>query len=298
MWKAFGIGGVTLLIACSAAWTDSITINGTRHDNVYVRESDSRYYVQFPKDGSVISLWKSDIKPGDCIISQDGNLREALLKEWEANYARRQPATKKKHTHKTGLSPENPAPPRLSPRAGAPFTISPSPTENRPLETARTAPVSNKITDGQKGIRERSSLNVDGVPKLVLRGRDKKDPARDQYRLEFTLAERARAEEEALRQAREEQAYWDRLALELDTQESPVEEYFPPYDDIPEALRIPEYHPAEPDIPDYEFEFAPQPWQEPDQPPRIPQAEQPVPEHDNVTSPPVRDNRSENATNR
>ena len=44
---------------------DSIVLEGEVHEGVLVRETASMYYVQFPKDGTVRSILKSEIDAQD-----------------------------------------------------------------------------------------------------------------------------------------------------------------------------------------------------------------------------------------
>ena len=69
----------SLLILVSNACADSITINGVKHENVVVRESDSRYYVQFPADGTTINVMKTDV---ESVQIEKGPQREALHEQW------------------------------------------------------------------------------------------------------------------------------------------------------------------------------------------------------------------------
>jgi len=71
--------GVALAAMVSAA--DSITIDGTTHDGVYIRESEAFYYVQLPAAGKVISVRKAAVPPEDVHISKD---RAELLEQWKA----------------------------------------------------------------------------------------------------------------------------------------------------------------------------------------------------------------------
>lgn len=292
MWKTIAVGGVSLLAVMSSAIADTISVKGATYNDVYVRESDSRYYIQFPKEGRAISVAKSDVNPGDVLRTRDADAREALLKEWEANYARLHPPKKQKGasnkpvstTASTDTRPLNHpiVPPAIrlrhsfdtqTPHERLPKTVPPADIYPR-----------SAIDDREKGIRERSSINVDGVPKLVLKGTHKKDPNRDQLVLEFMLAERTRAEEEQARREQEEQAYWESLPPEYAEFDYPFEEEFygpeqtgPLFEDIPGPLRIPEFYPVQPDVPIYEYDFAPQPWEEPDLPPEA-APQEPTPE--------------------
>ncbi len=70
---------ITLVLPSGA---DSIVVDGAVHDDVVIRESDSRYYVQNPKDGSVFVVAKDTIKPDDIFIDREGDARDELHRAW------------------------------------------------------------------------------------------------------------------------------------------------------------------------------------------------------------------------
>lgn len=72
-----------LTLAGPLAWADSITIDGVTHEKVLVREGASRYFVQFPADGTVKSYPKSKLAPGAVVLSNDASAREALKLQWK-----------------------------------------------------------------------------------------------------------------------------------------------------------------------------------------------------------------------
>ena len=74
--------------ACGTAAADSIRIGGQVHENVYVQEGHSLYYVLVPEDGRVLNARKADLSPEDVRISVDSAEREALREQWR----RRQPS--------------------------------------------------------------------------------------------------------------------------------------------------------------------------------------------------------------
>ena len=84
--RGIAIGVITFLAAgvCAA---DTITVNGTTYDDVYVRFSASRYYVQLPADGGVLSFPKTAVGPNDVAITEDAAVRQNLLDQWQANRA-------------------------------------------------------------------------------------------------------------------------------------------------------------------------------------------------------------------
>ena len=83
--------------AVASAFADTITIDGITHEDVYVREGGTRYFVQIPSDGRTISIQKDKVKPEDVTISTDAAYREELSREWRRNSARR----------RAGLAPDN-----------------------------------------------------------------------------------------------------------------------------------------------------------------------------------------------
>ena len=64
---------------------DSITIGDETHENVLVRESSSRYYVQFPETGETTSVAKADVAPDAVSITLEGIERDAIHEQWKAN---------------------------------------------------------------------------------------------------------------------------------------------------------------------------------------------------------------------
>ncbi len=84
----FTLGAALLLIGgiCAA---DSITVNGVTYEDVYIRESASRYYVQIPAEGRVISFAKAAVNPEDVVIIGDTLQREQLRLEWLERHAER-----------------------------------------------------------------------------------------------------------------------------------------------------------------------------------------------------------------
>ncbi len=78
-----------LVMVCTLAASDSITVGGKSYEDVYVRESDSFYFVQLPWDGSVLSEFKSAVDKNTVGISEDHEYRATLLAEWKENNAKR-----------------------------------------------------------------------------------------------------------------------------------------------------------------------------------------------------------------
>lgn len=78
-----------MLVALFCAMTglaaaDRITLDGVAHDGVYIRQSDSLYYVQFPETGAVQAVPKADVAPDAVQIDTDEAARAALLARWNA----------------------------------------------------------------------------------------------------------------------------------------------------------------------------------------------------------------------
>lgn len=72
---------------CCASWADTITVDGVRYENVIVRESGTRYYIQLPQEGRAFSVSKDKVAVRDIVLSDDPSARDALLKEWNARNA-------------------------------------------------------------------------------------------------------------------------------------------------------------------------------------------------------------------
>lgn len=73
-----------LFLSVDSAQADSITIEGTTYEDVYVTESSSLYYVRIPSTGTIINAAKSKVGPAGLIYTEDEAAREALLGEWKA----------------------------------------------------------------------------------------------------------------------------------------------------------------------------------------------------------------------
>lgn len=199
---------VALVILAGMAAADSIAVKGAVYKDVYLRETDTRYYIQIPREGRTISVDKAQVRPETVSITEDEAVREALLKTWNENYAKRhpKPAAKPDKTKSAGsaLAAPSPAPETAVPMPPAPRGVAMASVVN----PATKLPSGSRADDLLKGIRERASSVESGVPKLVLRGNVKKDPERDQMLVERALAEQAAFEAEM---AREERAYLEFL---------------------------------------------------------------------------------------
>ncbi|MEK7653371.1 MAG: hypothetical protein AAB358_02750 [Patescibacteria group bacterium] len=62
-------------------------IDGITYENVYVRESESLYFVQMPEEGTVKSVLKEKVRAKDVSISPDEAYRAQLLATWRSNNA-------------------------------------------------------------------------------------------------------------------------------------------------------------------------------------------------------------------
>ncbi|GMV99064.1 MAG: hypothetical protein AMXMBFR84_02030 [Candidatus Hydrogenedentota bacterium] len=80
------------LVCVSGATADSIVLDGKTHNDVYIAESATRYYVQNPIDGSVFSVDKSKIDASNVTITQDAAQRKAWLNQWKEKQGLTQPA--------------------------------------------------------------------------------------------------------------------------------------------------------------------------------------------------------------
>lgn len=77
-------GLVALLGAAAPVWCDSILIDGQRHDNVYIREGHSFYYVLLPEEGRVVNVRRESVAPGDVSFSENEAERQAMYDRWNA----------------------------------------------------------------------------------------------------------------------------------------------------------------------------------------------------------------------
>jgi soluble lytic murein transglycosylase-like protein len=72
-------------VVTPAVRADSITVDGTRYQDVYIREGVSTYYVQVPKDGTVIAVPKAQVPAKDINITRGEAARAVLLETWRSN---------------------------------------------------------------------------------------------------------------------------------------------------------------------------------------------------------------------
>ena len=85
-----GVSALAAVVSTMTAPADSIVINNTTYSDVYIVTTEASYYVQTPEDGKVLSVDRNSVAPGDVQISEDAELRAALLTRWKANNPRHQ----------------------------------------------------------------------------------------------------------------------------------------------------------------------------------------------------------------
>lgn len=64
---------------------DDIVVDGIRYTDVYVRVTDSMYFIQTPDDGKIITALPTSVEPSSVQLSADEAYREALLARWKAH---------------------------------------------------------------------------------------------------------------------------------------------------------------------------------------------------------------------
>jgi hypothetical protein len=82
--------GLFVFLGWQAA-ADSIVIDGKEHTGVYVRESASRYYVQIPETGEVLSVSKEAVAADQVALNEDAGYRAELLARWQATKSAQEP---------------------------------------------------------------------------------------------------------------------------------------------------------------------------------------------------------------
>jgi len=65
-------------------YADSISVDGKTYENVVVWESATRYLVELPEQGSVLSVSKDDVSPATVRIDRGAD-RDALHQKWAEN---------------------------------------------------------------------------------------------------------------------------------------------------------------------------------------------------------------------
>lgn len=136
---------VTGLIAAgmvgAVCLADSIVVDGRRYESVYVRQSPTMYFIQFPEDGRVLSVLKGQVDEADVHLTQDKNERARLHKRWKKNCARQR-----------GIAPDAPYIPRV------PRKPDEAPPEGVPVIT------SNGIEYRTRRLDKPVFIGPDGVP--------------------------------------------------------------------------------------------------------------------------------------
>lgn len=75
---------IALVLPAAVAHSDSIVIDGTLYEGVYVGTGGAMYYVQDPSDGSMISVPKPEVKASDVSITRNRHERRKLYDSWKA----------------------------------------------------------------------------------------------------------------------------------------------------------------------------------------------------------------------
>lgn len=144
------------VLLSTVAVADRITLGGVTHTDVYVRESDTLYYVQFPDTGKVEVAAKASVNPSDVVIDGDEAARAALLARWNA-----------------ARTPKATPSPQLAPEPGAGEAQAPAASSERPgVPTLRLrgSDVERPASDGMV-----PDFRMDNVPagvalQVMLRG--------------------------------------------------------------------------------------------------------------------------------
>ncbi len=153
---------------------DSITVNGRRYDNLYIRVTETHYYLCSPRDGSVRSVARRDETVSGFSRSDDS---DRLRKQWLA---------------------------MQTPNTGGKTATQP-----------RIKPPAAVSTPGTEALRGGHVVKSDtGIPSLVIKGKAKRDPAREAARLRYIFEERARR---AYLRA-EQQRAWEQEQRRMETE--------------------------------------------------------------------------------
>lgn len=67
---------------------DSIELDGTQFQDVYIRESATLYYICLPDDGRILNIRKTDVEPESVKITEDFEARRAIFARWKAHHAK------------------------------------------------------------------------------------------------------------------------------------------------------------------------------------------------------------------
>ena len=88
--KRYMCVAAALAVSSGLSVADSITVEGTTYEDVYVRQGGSMYYVALPDEGRVMSFAKSAVDPEAVVLTEDTSQRAALLRQWEERRIARQ----------------------------------------------------------------------------------------------------------------------------------------------------------------------------------------------------------------
>ncbi len=153
--------------AAVAGQADTLIVDGTTYRDVYVRQSESLFYVQLPDSGTVLTVPKTNVAPGSLSLSAEPAEREALLARWKEANAKRHGET----------APSAPAR-ALSPIQST-FTQQPGPPAREPARVLRLsgeasaglAPRDSKyVTDGRVPYIKLNDVRMGDALKAILRG--------------------------------------------------------------------------------------------------------------------------------
>ena len=147
------------VILASPCMADAIRVNGTDYQDVVIRESEHRYYIQLPDTGTAFTIAKESIPPEDVRIAIDPERRDRRHAKWlEKNAERR--GTPRETAQATSPRVRT-APPELGVSAKPP--VDPAPiasvgAHGSPEERA-TRPEGTYVTDGHV-----SHIRLEDVP--------------------------------------------------------------------------------------------------------------------------------------
>jgi hypothetical protein len=83
--RVIGITVVCAVLLLAKAGADAITVNGIRHEGVYVDVSPRMVYVRFPETGKVESFSSETVGANAVEFDDDPVRRATLLEQWKAN---------------------------------------------------------------------------------------------------------------------------------------------------------------------------------------------------------------------
>ncbi len=73
---------ITLMAWSTAAYGDWIRLNGATHQDVYINETRTMYFVHFPDTGEVMNVPKNSVSPDNVGFNEDAAFRTDLLEAW------------------------------------------------------------------------------------------------------------------------------------------------------------------------------------------------------------------------